>query len=882
MLNTAGKTGRRSSLFFRLLASWSVVIAAILALGSPVTGFAQTKQSKATVSTNFDHFKTGFPLLGAHIEVACESCHLRGVFKGTPTKCASCHNGVIATGKPQNHIPTSEACSNCHSPNSKVWDLDGGFNHNGITGNCISCHNGVKATGKGRSHIKTSDKCEACHASTRNWQPVVNVDHNEVRGTCSSCHNNRLAQGKGPTHIQTNQECDSCHKSTKDWSAGTVDHSKITSNCATCHSKDKPNKHFPTTADCSQCHKTNPLNWDNAGYDHALATGKRCDSCHNGSFIGAAGKHSAHIATAPGQDCNACHNTQDWGAVNVDHSTITAACATCHAADKGAKHFPTAATADCGVCHRVNPLLWSNATFNHSSTTSTCVTCHNGNFLPIEGKNATHIATTNKCEACHLTTDWKIVNVDHTQIPNVTKCSTCHAQDAVQVKHFPVPAGQECGTCHSSAVPLSWTNATFDHATVATARCDSCHNGSFGGVEGKGSNHIPILAGQDCKVCHVARSGGGGWTLASVFNHGLVSTISCLQCHNGAFVSQGAVGKSAAHIRSTDNCALCHRVAAVPLWNDLVTPLNHTQVLGSCSSCHLAEKLASHIPVPAGSECNVCHTTSPLVWTPATVNHAALGALRCDACHGPFAGAGAVGKNAGHVPTAAGADCSTCHQIPPQTFATALLFNHASVATLRCDACHNGNFVPAGAVGKGATHVPFPAGTDCGVCHRVPPQGFTLATLFNHSQVATLSCNQCHNGGFVASGAVGVPANHFVTTADCKSCHSTNLWATVKFLHTSAAYPGDHNVTVTCLSCHTTNTQVATWRSPALKPSCAGCHQNNFDPGAHPKIVTPPTNYTAVELKDCTGACHIYTNATLTVIAARQNGPQHRPSDPGF
>lgn len=870
----AGAANSHSSELFRLFAFWSVFIAVFLLLVSPLTGFAQAKPSKATASVIFDHFKTGFPLLGAHTAVPCESCHLRGVFKGTPTKCASCHNGVIATGKPQNHIPTSEPCSNCHNPNSKVWDLEGGFNHNGITGNCISCHNGVKATGKGINHIKTSDKCEACHANTRSWQPVLNVDHNEVQGTCSSCHNNRLAQGKGPNHIQTNQECDSCHKSTKDWSAAAVDHSKITSNCATCHSKDKPSKHFPTTADCSQCHKTKPLEWDNAGFDHALANGKRCDSCHNGSFIGAVGKHSGHIATAPGQDCKACHTTQDWSTVNVDHSTITAPCATCHAAAKGAKHFPTPANSDCGVCHRVNPLLWSNATFDHSSTTSTCVTCHNGNFPPVEGKNATHIVTTNKCESCHLATDWKIVNVDHTQITNVTKCSTCHAQAAVQVKHFPVPAGQECSTCHSSATPLSWSNATFDHATVATARCDSCHNGSFGGAEGKGGNHIPIPAGQDCKVCHVARSAGGGWALASVFNHGLVSTVSCLQCHNGTFVSQGAVGKSAAHIRSTDNCALCHRVAAVPLWNDLVTPLDHTQVLGSCSSCHLNDKQATHIPVPAGTDCGACHGKPPATWAIAALfNHSLVTAQRCDACHnGAFVTAGAVGKNVGHPVVPAGVDCSVCHK-STASFTTNVIFDHTGI-TGNCASCH--------ALDKPATHIPVPAGTDCGACHGKPPATWAIATLFNHSLVTTQSCTTCHNGAFVTAGAVGVPAGHFVTTADCKACHTTTSWATIRFLHTSANYPGDHNPTVTCQSCHTTNTQVATWRNAALKPFCAGCHQNDFDPGSHPKIVTPSTNYTAVELKDCAGACHEYTDATLTVIANRNNGPEHRPRDGGF
>jgi len=39
----------------------------------------------------FDHLKTGFALIGAHQSARCESCHVRGVLRGTPRDCASCH-----------------------------------------------------------------------------------------------------------------------------------------------------------------------------------------------------------------------------------------------------------------------------------------------------------------------------------------------------------------------------------------------------------------------------------------------------------------------------------------------------------------------------------------------------------------------------------------------------------------------------------------------------------------------------------------------------------------------------------------------------------------------------------------------------------------------
>ena len=40
--------------------------------------------------------------------------------------------------------------------------------------------------------------------------------------------------------------------------------------------------------------------------------------------------------------------------------------------------------------------------------------------------------------------------------------------------------------------------------------------------------------------------------------------------------------------------------------------------------------------------------------------------------------------------------------------------------------------------------------------------------------------------------------------------------------------------------------------------------------------------YTAGELRDCTGACHVYKDATLGTIAKSLPGPYHRVSDAAF
>ena len=41
--------------------------------------------------SSFNHDKTGFELVGPHERLSCDSCHIRGIFKGIPKKCEICH-----------------------------------------------------------------------------------------------------------------------------------------------------------------------------------------------------------------------------------------------------------------------------------------------------------------------------------------------------------------------------------------------------------------------------------------------------------------------------------------------------------------------------------------------------------------------------------------------------------------------------------------------------------------------------------------------------------------------------------------------------------------------------------------------------------------------
>jgi len=139
-------------------------LAVILAIAGATPALLWFDTANSQTEVRFDHFTTGFRLEGTHRFADCESCHVNGIFEGTPTDCADCHSQaslVRATYQPPTHLPVSTRCDGCHREN--VWDV------------------------------------------------VMRVDHLEVKGSCSSCHNNRVVAGQPPQHIPTTAECDSCH-----------------------------------------------------------------------------------------------------------------------------------------------------------------------------------------------------------------------------------------------------------------------------------------------------------------------------------------------------------------------------------------------------------------------------------------------------------------------------------------------------------------------------------------------------------------------------------------------------------------------------------------------------------------------------------------------
>lgn len=186
-----------------------------------------------------------------------------------------------------------------------------------------------------------------------------------------------------------------------------------------------------------------------------------------------------------------------------------------------------------------------------------------------------------------------------------------------------------------------------------------------------------------------------------------------------------------------------------------------------------------------------------------------------------------------------------------------------------CSSCHNNSV----AIGKPATHVATSA--ECSSCHRTTAW---LPASVDHSTVGT-NCSSCHNG----TAATGKPGNHFVTSLQCGTCHRTTAWLpTMTFTHSSPNYPGTHARALQCLDCHTSNSQTVPYRFPAYAPNCAACHSSDYRSSEHKKYESPTTAfYTVSELRDCTGACHLYTNSSMTTIKERRTS-EHRVGSSEF
>jgi hypothetical protein len=396
----------------------------------------------------FDHSVTNFELDGAHVSVACASCHAAGrKFRQAPSTCAACHRGVEPhEGK------LGAKCQNCHATSS--WAKIG-FDHDktvfplrerhrdtacaachfgnryaGTPKLCVSCHapddvhRGERGSNCGECHTQTSwTTAKFDHAKT--GFPLLGV-HNRI--DCQGCHTTGNFKDKLP------KDCIGCH-------AGVDSHAgRFGKLCSNCHDSDawKPAKFDHTRdahlaldraharLDCHACHTA-------AVAEQKL--GKECGHCHRADDV-----HGGRLGT----NCETCHQPESWKAgIRFDHDLtnfplvglhVTVPCEQCHA-DRRFKGAPR----DCNGCHRPDDV-------HKGRLGKECSRCHSPNGWRLwnfdHGKetgfalNGAHAKLT--CEGCH--------RPPPDQVKLSQSCAACHVNDDVHHGQY----GRQCDRCHST------------------------------------------------------------------------------------------------------------------------------------------------------------------------------------------------------------------------------------------------------------------------------------------------------------------------------------------------------------------------------------------------------------------------------------------------
>jgi hypothetical protein len=508
-------------------------------------------------SSTFNHSTTAFPLTGAHLTIACATCHVNNNYTTLPTVCYGCHqsdwNGTNNPAHAAAGFPTT--CDTCHTTTS--W-AGATFNHNNTP---------FPLTG---SHVTVS--CIQCHTNNNFLTLPTN---------CYGCHQADFTGTTNPAHVSAGfpTDCTLCHTTTN-WTSSTFNHATV----------------FPlvgahATLACVQCHVNN-------NYTTVPTT---CYGCHQADFTGTT--NPSHIAAAFPTTCDTCHNTSNWTTVTFNHTlyanyaltgahaTLTCvqchvnnnytatstACYSCHQADftgtTNPNHVTSGFPTDCSLCHSTTN--WTSSTFNHATTA-----------FPLTGAHLTV-----PCATCH-------VNNNYTTLP--TACYGCHQADftgTTNPSHVAAGFPTTCDTCHTTT---NWAGATFNHnntpfpltgahTTVACnlchinnvfagtpTACYSCHQADFTGTTNP--NHVTAGWPTTCTTCHTTTA----WLPATLpnsyhtffpLNHGNANSVcatchtnssdysvfQCTSCHGGNNAANFEHPNVSGYVYNSVNCYACHK-----------------------------------------------------------------------------------------------------------------------------------------------------------------------------------------------------------------------------------------------------------------------------------------------------------------------------------
>jgi hypothetical protein len=506
-----------------------------------------------TVSRAFH--KTGsFPLEGRHLDVACQSCHIKGQIRGTPTTCYECHWSRRQDDRYQ--LRLGAECETCHRPIS--WTATR-WSHVAATGIALNATHRILG-------------CDSCHRSLE-FRRELAVD-------CAGCHARDYQQTVEPNHVAAGfpMACEACHKpSDPDWNRARFDHNASfplvgqhsTAACASCH---RGSIYQGTPRECMACHaqdynETSQPNHVSAGFS------TNCEQCHRatdpdwrrGSF-----NHDQFFRLVGAHrlaQCVACHG-------NGVYAGTPTACVACHQQDYNETRNPNHAAAgfptSCEQCHRPSDQTWNAGGFNHDSVfrlegthrTIQCAACHqNGRFA----------GTPRDCIGCHRADYDRTTNPNHASAGFSTSCAQCHRASSstwgsTGFNHdaFFRLEGQhrtaQCAACHQNGrfngTPtdcVSCHRAEYDRTTDPShaaagfpTTCGSCHraaDSSWG--QGRFNHAFPISGPHNvaCSQCHLDRNN--------------YRVYSCTVCHERARTDSDHQGEAGYRYESTA-CYACH------------------------------------------------------------------------------------------------------------------------------------------------------------------------------------------------------------------------------------------------------------------------------------------------------------------------------------
>ncbi|MEW5795283.1 MAG: hypothetical protein AB1772_02880 [Candidatus Zixiibacteriota bacterium] len=368
-------------------------------------------------ASGFDHSLAGYALLGKHLEVACDKCHLVQVDSRPEDDGRYMHLRPIA----------HDLCTDCH------FDV-----HKGKLGsNCRNCHNpdGWHVTDRAKfDHSRTrfpllgrhaSVTCDKCHAPEKKSRELK-------FGACLDCHSD-FHRGEFASR-PAKGACEECHT--------VAGYSPATFLMSQHESTQYPLRGAHRAVPCLACHTSRDGEQKALVY-HFKFRSTRCLDCHRDPHRGEVNKYVA----AGG--CETCHGVEYWALVSFDHSQTRFAL--------DGKHAAVA----CIMCHSTGTPARGETHLTFVGASKQCQDCHRDVHRSQFAASLTHLTD---CSGCHTSRNWKAEKFDHNRGSRFAldgahrhvACGRCHVPAMVDGERFVAykPLDTACVSCHGANLSL--------------------------------------------------------------------------------------------------------------------------------------------------------------------------------------------------------------------------------------------------------------------------------------------------------------------------------------------------------------------------------------------------------------------------------------------